>query len=89
LSSFVLDYKNEEFWVKLSLESLSLNPGKYSIAVDLVEALAGDRRGEIVYKNTSAASLIITGTLTGWAPVQFTGNWQSGVELETRFSEPA
>ena len=44
----------------------NLNPGKYTIQVDLVEGLDGHRRGEILYKNTSVESMQVIGALTGW-----------------------
>ena len=74
-SDFEISKQDGLFWLSMELSELLLNPGRYSIEIDLVQGLANHRRGEILYKNTNAATINVTKAMTGWAPVQFMGKW--------------
>lgn len=77
-SDFIVRQHHSSFTVSLDLLSFNLNPGRYSVQIDLVEALEGHRRGVILYKNPCAAQFSVVGNLTGWAPVQFLARWSLG-----------
>ncbi len=74
-SGFSIEAGNAHLEVRLHLESLLLNPGRYFLHLGIVEAQQGNKLGEIFYQNRFLASLNVSGTFLSWAPVQFIGDW--------------
>lgn len=75
-SEFSVQSTSEIFSIEMCLDSLLLNPGRYVMQVALVEKLGGARRGEVLYLNQSAISFSVSGSLTGYTPVQLIGKWK-------------
>jgi len=62
--------------VRTTIDSLALNPGRYFIHLALVEALSGNRLGEILYQNRFLTSFSVIDGFMSWAPVQLSGKWE-------------
>jgi lipopolysaccharide transport system ATP-binding protein len=59
--------------VRVELEKLCLNPGKYSLTVGIT---SGDH-GEVLLKYHNARDIRVAGDFVGYAPVQAVGSWNS------------
>lgn len=72
---FFVDATSEELVVKVEFERLELNPGRYTLALGIIERKPDGSRGEIYYTQKGLFQLIITGKSIGYAPVQFACHW--------------
>ncbi|ACB53897.1 ATP-binding protein of ABC transporter [Crocosphaera subtropica ATCC 51142] len=63
--------KNKAMDIKFELDNIILNPGTYSLFINILT----ENNGEVLCKHYNIRKFNIVGHFYGYAPVQFQGNW--------------